>query len=60
MAYKITDKCVNCGSCVDSCPVGAISYNGDKHVIDPDACIHCGTCAGNCPVGAPEEVHDID
>ena len=25
MAYKITDKCVACGSCIDECPVGAIS-----------------------------------
>ena len=25
MAYKITDICVACGTCIDECPVGAIS-----------------------------------
>ena len=25
MAYKITDSCVACGTCIDECPVGAIS-----------------------------------
>lgn len=25
MAHKVTDECVACGACVDTCPVGAIS-----------------------------------
>ena len=25
MAYKITDSCVACGSCIGECPVEAIS-----------------------------------
>ena len=33
MAYKITDSCVACGTCIDECPVGAIS-EGDIYVID--------------------------
>ena len=48
MAYKITDSCVACGSCIDECPVGAIT-EGDIYVIDADACVGCGTCAGACP-----------
>ena len=48
MAYKITDSCVACGTCIDECPVGAIS-EGDIYVIDPDTCVGCGTCAGACP-----------
>ena len=47
MAYKISDSCVACGTCIDECPV-AISA-GDIYVIDPDKCIDCGTCAGVCP-----------
>jgi len=28
MAYKISDDCVSCGSCVEACPVEAI-FEGD-------------------------------
>ncbi len=49
MAYKINpDTCVACGSCIDECPVEAISP-GDVYVIDADKCIECGTCADVCP-----------
>lgn len=51
MAYKITDVCVACGTCIDQCPVGAIS-EGDIYKIDPDKCASCGTCADACPTGA--------
>ncbi|MBR5821844.1 MAG: 4Fe-4S binding protein, partial [Alistipes sp.] len=44
MAYKISDSCVACGTCIDECPVEAISA-GDIYVIDPSKCIDCGTCA---------------
>ena len=36
------------------CPVGAISFNGEKYVIDKKQCVSCGMCASVCPVGAPE------
>ncbi|MBO5205746.1 MAG: 4Fe-4S binding protein, partial [Prevotella sp.] len=36
------------GTCIDECPVGAIS-EGDKYSINPDACTECGTCADVCP-----------
>ena len=48
MAYKITDSCVACGSCIGECPVEAISA-GDIYVIDADKCIDCGTCSYICP-----------
>ena len=48
MAYKISNSCVACGTCIDECPVEAISA-GDIYVIDPDKCIDSGTCAGVCP-----------
>ena len=48
MAYKISDSCVACGTCIDECPVEAISA-GDIYVIDADKCIECGACAGVCP-----------
>lgn len=51
MAYKITDDCTACGTCIDECPVDAIS-EGDIYVIDPDLCTDCGACADVCPVEA--------
>ena len=55
MAYKITDKCIECGACAGECPVGCISQGDGKYEIDKDVCIGCGSCAGVCPVEAPEE-----
>lgn len=51
MAYKITDACIACGTCIDECPVQAISA-GDIYKIDADTCIDCGTCADVCPTEA--------
>ena len=42
MAYVINDSCVACGTCIDECPVGAIS-EGDIYSIDPETCTDCGT-----------------
>lgn len=52
MAYKITDECINCGTCEGECPVSAISAGDNTYVINPDECIDCGACAGVCPVSA--------
>jgi ferredoxin len=54
MAYKISESCAACGTCIDQCPVGAIS-EGDIYHINPDMCVSCGTCAGVCPMGAIAE-----
>ena len=64
MAHKISDECIACGACADTCPVGAISENGGKYEINPDECIDCGACAEGCPVGAisgtVKQPHSID
>lgn len=52
MAYKITEKCINCGTCEPECPVGAISEGDNARVIDAEKCISCGTCASVCPTEA--------
>ncbi|MBN1232229.1 MAG: 4Fe-4S binding protein [Candidatus Coatesbacteria bacterium] len=51
MAYKISNECVSCGTCISECPVEAIS-EGEPYVIDPDKCTDCGSCAAVCPVEA--------
>ena len=48
MAYVISGECIACGTCIDECPVGAIS-EGDIYHIDPETCTECGTCADVCP-----------
>ncbi|MCR5083175.1 MAG: 4Fe-4S binding protein [Parasporobacterium sp.] len=55
MAYKISDACINCGTCVGECPVEAISDAGSQQQIDADKCISCGSCASACPVSAIAE-----
>ena len=48
-------KCIGCGTCVNICPVNAISFNDDgKAQIDESKCIKCGTCEAVCPVSAIE------
>jgi ferredoxin len=49
MAHRITEDCVACGSCVDECPVEAISEGDDIYVIDPELCTDCGSCVDACP-----------
>lgn len=51
MAYKISEDCIACGSCLPECPVDAIS-EGDIYVIDADSCTDCGACADVCPTEA--------
>lgn len=51
MAYKITDDCVGCGSCVDACESNAIVEKDDKYEIT-DNCTECGNCKETCPVEA--------
>jgi ferredoxin len=50
----VLEKCKKCLSCVDVCPVGAISQKNDEIVIDKKKCLECGCCASSCPNDAIE------
>jgi ferredoxin len=41
-----------CTRCLDLCPTGAISPQGQHVAIDPAICAGCGSCAAACPTGA--------
>lgn len=43
------DLCTGCGTCVDHCPVSALSMIEDVPVVDADTCITCFCCQEMCP-----------
>lgn len=43
---------VACSNCLDLCPTGAISLDGDHVTVDPMICAGCGACSAVCPSGA--------
>lgn len=61
MSVKITDICINCGACIDECPVEAIVDEDDNptdeeiYYVYPDKCVECvdhhdePACATACP-----------
>jgi len=55
MPRKISDACLMCGACADTCPVGAIKEGDGKYVIDAAECIDCGACESGCPAEAISE-----
>jgi len=41
-----------CTRCIELCPAGAITPNGDHVAISNEICAGCGACASVCPTGA--------
>lgn len=42
-------KCIGCQSCLESCIVGAVSW--DEFLGKPIICTYCGYCVEFCPYG---------
>ena len=49
MPWIKQEDCNGCGSCVEECPVDAISMENGKASIDMESCIRCGKCHDVCP-----------
>ena len=45
-------KITGCMRCIEVCPTGAITPDGDSVAIDPAVCAGCGGCGAVCPTGA--------
>lgn len=53
--YFVTDKCINCGRCMEVCPQNCIvedKKNWNKVKINHKNCLNCGNCVEICPVEA--------
>ena len=42
-------RCIACGTCIEGCPVEAISFVKERAFIDDDKCIRCYCCHEVCP-----------
>ncbi len=48
------DKCIHCGVCESICRTKAVSFEGDRLILNEDKCNFCGRCAKACPADAWE------
>lgn len=48
--------CRACGLCVEKCPAGALTIDGDHVRWDPSMCVQCDTCIRVCPHDASPKI----
>ncbi len=48
-----TEKCTNCGTCIEVCPVDVFEKGeSSPNIKNPDDCIGCRACEAQCPESA--------
>lgn len=46
------NKCKGCGTCLEKCPIEAVSLINGKTYVDETKCIGCSVCVYHCPENA--------
>jgi Fe-S-cluster-containing hydrogenase component 2 len=48
---EIASSCIDCGKCVEVCPVDAISFEEESRIgtVSSERCLGRGICASRCP-----------
>src|SRR5262245_65840724 len=41
--------CIRCNTCEETCPVDAVTHDGNNYVVDASICNHCMDCIAPCP-----------
>jgi benzoyl-CoA 2,3-dioxygenase component A len=44
--------CIRCNTCEETCPIDAVTHDGNNYVVDPAICNYCMDCISPCPTGA--------
>jgi benzoyl-CoA 2,3-epoxidase subunit A len=44
--------CIRCNTCEETCPVDAVTHDGNNYVVDAAICNHCMDCISPCPTGS--------
>lgn len=48
------ERCAQCGTCIEDCPIGCIASGSLSAKVDERKCFGCGVCVTQCPSGAIE------
>ena len=52
--------CINCGDCIKTCPVKALSFIENKVVWNKDICVNCDTCIKTCKHNSSPKITYMD
>ena len=52
--------CRNCGECIETCPVKALTLQDGKVVWDKERCVNCDTCIRTCRYSSSPKITVMD